>query len=270
MPFLDKFAQDHCIYMIYGKEVGESGTPHLQGFMQLKTRLRITQLRKLGMKCHMEVRSKKSTPQEASDYCKKEGDYVEYGMLQNQGKRTDLERVTELIKEGSTLQHVAEECPESYIKFHRGIAALKLALDRPYDHDDVRGYWFYGPPGTGKSRTARDENPGAYLKPQSKWFDGYAGEEAIILDDLDTNVLGHYLKIWADRYACTGETKGGTINLRHKKFIVTSNYSIDCLWPEDKHMREAIKRRFTEVYFGDERDKFTDGHSHSSTFNFPE
>lgn len=45
------------------------------------------------------------------------------------------------------------------------------------------------------------------------------------MDDLDFeggDKLGHYLKIWADKWACTGETKGGTIPLNHHRFIVTS------------------------------------------------
>jgi len=152
-----------------------------------------------------------------------------------------------MIKEGKSVQTIAEECSETFIKFGRGIRDLKLILEKPYDHDDVRGTWYYGPPGSGKSYRARTENPNAYLKAQNKWFDGYAGEEAIILDDLDHNALGHHLKIWADRYACTGETKGGTIHLRHKKFVITSNYHPNTLF-EDSEMCAAIERRFNIVY----------------------
>ena len=50
-----------------------------------------------------------------------------------------------------------------------------------------------------------------------------------MLDDLDFNggqVLGHYIKRWADRHAVTGEVKGATVNLQHDIFIVTSNHSI--------------------------------------------
>lgn len=71
--------------------------------------------------------------------------------------------------------------------------------------------------------------------------------------------LGHYLKIWADRYACTGETKGGTIPLNHDKFIVTSNYSIaDIFGPEvgatgkaalaRMELVKAMARRFEVVH----------------------
>lgn len=71
----------------------------------------------------------------------------------------------------------------------------------------------YGAPGTGKSRAAYEKYPDAYRKSQNKWFDGYESHKVIIIDDLDTDMLGHHLKIWADRYPCIGEVKGGTVNL---------------------------------------------------------
>lgn len=75
--------------------------------------------------------------------------------------------------------------------------------------------------------------PGAFLKAQSKWWDGYSGQEAVILDDHDNPCLGHYLKIWADKYACKGEIKGGTIPLSYKTFVVTSNKHPETLYAAD-------------------------------------
>jgi hypothetical protein len=111
-------------------------------------------------------------------------------------------------------------------------AKLDLAQEKPaFGATDVRGTWIYGPPGTGKSRFARaDYGDDIYLKAQNKWWEGYTGQQTVILDDMDNDALGHHLKIWTDRYACTGEVKGGTINLQHRKFIVTSNFSIDELF----------------------------------------
>ncbi len=62
-------------------------------------------------------------------------------------------------------------------------------------------------------------------------------------------------KIWSDKYACTGEIKGGVTKLRHKWFIVTSNYDIDTLFADKGGvMCAAIKRRFKEIEFREKQD----------------
>jgi len=52
-----------------------------------------------------------------------------------------------------------------------------------------------------------------------------------------------------DHYVCTGETKGGTVPLMHRDFVVTSNYSIDQLYEKDgEEMIQAIKRRCKVIH----------------------
>ena len=67
----------------------------------------------------------------------------------------------------------------------------------------------------------------------------------MILDDLDSDCLGHYLKIWSDKWACTGEIKGGTVPLMYESFTITSNFSIEELFANaDSNLVKALKRRF--------------------------
>ena len=246
---------DKIKYAIFGYEVGESGTSHLQGYVSFNKPQRLSALTKAIPKTHFE--KAKGNEQQNIDYCSKEENYEEFGTRAQQGKRTDLESAIETLKTG-TLQNVAEEHPSTYVKYYRGLAQLKLALDKPYEHDAVRGVWIWGPPGSGKSHAARLKYPHAYIKPQNKWWDGYAGQDAVILDDLDTATLGHYLKIWTDKYATSGETKGGTINLQYKTLVITSNYTPDQLWPDDPIMAQAIKRRclMNHKQFQDSKIKF--------------
>ncbi len=239
---VEKFYEERCQYLIYGKEISASGTPHLQGFFTTKKSNRIPSLRKSGMQCHLEVT--KGTSIQAIAYCKKDEDFVEFGVPPTPGKRSDLSTFCSALKAGSSISVAAAENPETFVRYSRGLRELALIYQKAYNHDTVRGHWYVGNPGTGKSAWARTENA-FYLKAQNKWFDGYANEAVIILDDLDTAALGHHLKIWADRYACNGETKGGTVALRHKKFIVTSNFTIDGLFSESPEICKALKRRFT-------------------------
>lgn len=244
----DKFS-----YMVYQKERGESGTQHYQIYVQMPSSRALSTLRNLIPNTHWEIQ--RGTNEQARDYCMKQDTRIdgpwEFGEFKpsggKQGKRTDLDDVIELVRQKRPREEYA--FTSTYVKYHRGLEAIRLIAVPPYEHNDVRGEWYYGPSGTGKSRKAFEENPTAYRKSQNKWFDGYDNQDVIIIDDLDTPTLGHYLKIWADRYPCTGEIKCGTVQLTHKKIIVTSNYSIDELFKDDPKMIEPLQRRFIETFF---------------------
>lgn len=73
------------------------------------------------------------------------------------------------------------------------------------------------------------------------------------------------MKLWTDVYALAGEVKGGKIPLNYKRFIVTSNFSIDRIYGPHSKMSdeekedalvtvEAIKARFKVVYINDRTD----------------
>lgn len=234
-----------CKYLVYGKEVGESGTPHLQGFCTFSGMKRLSAMKKIHPTAHWETA--KGTSEQAAAYCKKDGNFFEKGSVPNGvgGGNDKLKEMLNSLKKGASIKEVAEMDPATYVRNYRGIKDYAALQTTAFRSDDVRGYWFFGAPGTGKSHKARELFPEAYMKSQNRWCDGYGGESTIILDDLDQQgtCLGHLLKIWMDKYPCTGETKGGQVNLQHKRFIITSNYTPSELWPEDPHLQEAILRR---------------------------
>ena len=65
---------------IVGQEIGERGTPHLQGYVEFKTKVRpIEKLGAWAKKAHWEKR--RGTKQEAAAYCAKDGKYTEYNNM---------------------------------------------------------------------------------------------------------------------------------------------------------------------------------------------
>lgn len=77
-------------YIVFGYETGAQGTPHLQGYVVFKSKVRLGICRGLlGGRAHCEI--KRGSARQASDYCKKEGLYFEEGALPDtQGARSDL------------------------------------------------------------------------------------------------------------------------------------------------------------------------------------
>jgi len=61
-------------FFIFGKEVGESGTPHLQGYLEAKNAIRFKTLKNdLSPRVHLEVA--KGTRKDNIKYCSKDSDY---------------------------------------------------------------------------------------------------------------------------------------------------------------------------------------------------
>lgn len=92
-------------YLVFGRETGDSGTPHLQGYLVLETKLRLAQVKNINgfERCHLEVA--RGTAVQASTYCKKDGDFDEYGTLPTSvGQAATFEQFRDWVKD-------QEECP---------------------------------------------------------------------------------------------------------------------------------------------------------------
>lgn len=239
-------------YIIAGKEVGEEGTPHIQGYVYFVNKKSLAQLKKLLVRAHFEPQ--RGTAEQALEYCKKDGEYVEFGEPPMSKKRKGelgkefWDEQLALAKKGR-VDLCDSKVQISHFSLLTKIAAKHAPM--PDDAEDTTGVWFYGPTGTGKSLKARTDYPGAYLKLCNKWWDGYNGEDTVIIEDFDRNhsVLGYHLKIWADRYSFPAEVKGSKINIRPKQIIVTSNYHPQDIWGTDPQTLDPILRRFVVIHF---------------------
>lgn len=105
---------------------------------------------------------------------------------------------------------------------------------------------FWGPTGTGKSFRAWEEaGPSAYPKSsRSKFWDGYQGEQDVILDEFRGAIDVAYLLTWLDRYPVRVEIKGSSKPLSATRFWFTSNLHPRDWYPEIDHLTyEALERR---------------------------
>lgn len=115
-------------YVLFGREVGENGTPHLQGFISFETRKRLAQVKAvIGGNPHVEVCRNIAA---SLTYCKKDNNFTEHGeMNAAQGKRSDIESFKEDVKAGLLeLREVRERHSEVYARH------IRFCLDYIQDH----------------------------------------------------------------------------------------------------------------------------------------
>lgn len=124
---------EHVQYAVIGREVGESGTPHLQGYIWFTDRKTRNQAKAvIGDRAHLEVT--RGTHQQASDYCKKDGDYDEYGSPSEEGTRCQFSRyVTWLdsLSHRPTEAQILREFPGLYGRYRNNLLRMMLQIHPP-------------------------------------------------------------------------------------------------------------------------------------------
>lgn len=243
--FVQTLIDSHLVsYIVVGKEVGASGTPHYQGYVEFNNSLAFDTVRVMLLHGHIEAR--RGTSQEASQYCQKDGEFLSWGEMSKQGNRTDIEVVANMVKEYNSIRVIAMEYPVQYIKFHKGILGLQSALiEARTNVPEVRVY--YGPTGCGKSYNARVWLPNAYVwhPQQGQWFDGYRGESEVIFEEFRGQIPFGMLLSLLDRYDCKVQYKGGVCEFAATKIAFTSPvsaYQWYSLLDDNDRMDQLIRR----------------------------
>lgn len=219
-------------YGIYGKEVGDSGTPHLQGYVYFHSAKSFRAMRQVLAPHHVEKAG--GSPLQNQQYCQKEGDYQEFGELPHQGKRSDLISFREAIASAPSPPSTDQLLTQHTKIFATHPRFMRQVIDHYHPPKVLDGnlsnMWIYGPASTGKSsyfyQEAKTQSLEIYVKNANKWFDGYADQPIVLIDDLprDFSHLAYYLKIWADRYPFRGEIKGASRTMRPLRIWITSNH----------------------------------------------
>ena len=231
-------------------ETGEGGFRHWQFVINTK-QCRLSKLKTIfGDGIHFEP----SKSAAANEYVHKEetsvaGTRFELGQLPfKRNSATDWQRIRELAMEGN-LQHI--DIPgDVFVKYYHSLRSIAKDSAKPVPRgpQEVNVYW--GKAGSGKTRKVFDEVGEVYYikTPTTKWFDGYRGEETIIIDEFRGVIdVSHILK-WLDRYPCAVEVKGSQVHLKSRKWYITSNLRPEEWYPLiDNETKEALLRRLTNI-----------------------
>lgn len=244
------------VYLVQQEEgCPTTGKIHWQGFVVFETKQRLTSIRKRLGKAHWEPM--RGSLDEAADYCSDPrkrcdgGLFLECGIRPLYGDAARSNSTKERYKAAfdlAVLGRIREIEPAMLIRYLGNIQKISTLFGpRPcnIDRKDPPGVWLVGQAGSGKT-TLCQKWPHYSKDPRHRWFDGYSGEDCVVVDDVapfhvaQTDIfkqLGHH-------FAFQGETKGGQVWLRPLAVIITSQYMVHQVWDKDDESRQAIARRY--------------------------
>jgi len=265
-------------YVIYQEEIGEQGTPHLQGYLECETRQRFTALHNLtGLEgAHFIIAN--GSAKQNQVYCSKDdnehpmrlGGPYEYGTpdlaaASGQGQRSDLLRLKRVI---DTTERVSREKLYEDDNFSTFVRHEKSFLNYARFRSARRTtaplvFLFVGTTGAGKSRTAfklaqylaRDPNrqdQDIYRLPPPKgsgtYWDDYDNQTSVIIDEMDGNrMTPTFLNELLDRYSMVVPVHGSAGTNFNSPFIfITSNYLPRYWWRKHRQL-DALYRRISCV-----------------------
>lgn len=235
-----------------------TGKLHVQWYVAYESQRSFTKMRKLVEGSHVEKRGTRSSPQAASDYCKKEdrgavpGSMVETGVLPAQGSRSDIDDSVALIQQGMNMRDIAAAHPASYVRNYRGFQALRLML-QPDRTELTRGLVYWGPSGSGKSYHVKElfGGPDCFtiscsMIGSTVWWDGYDGQSTVVFEDFFPASVPFTLFI--NMIDCTPlrvQTKGNSVNFCPTRVVFTSNLDPSTWYQALRARRPTVGASYT-------------------------
>lgn len=238
----------HWNWIAVSQEHHEDGSLHLHAAVQ-STKVKVANEKNLRWHNYMpNIQIRRGTYEQVMTYLKKEQfGIIEIGEFKRHKTKQELTAEKNELILSTPLPLLVKDGSISIFNYQQ----LKKAKNA-YSLDSVKPpaiikrecFWIYGDPGCGKTYYVRTLYDTIFVKPQNKWWDGYCGEDVVLLDDFDCKMLGHYIKIWADCYSFNVELKGDTIIPSYTKFYITSNYLPETIFSDDPTLAAAVRRRF--------------------------
>ncbi len=231
-------------YLVAGQETcPDTGRRHQQCYVEFTLSVTLRRAKELLKTAAVHLDPRGGTAKQASDYCKKDGDFLTWGRLTEQGKRTDLDAVKAAVTDTGTMAAVCAVAT-SYQGLRGGELLLKYLSPRRSVPPRVQ--WFWGPTGTGKTRAAIEACwEAAYWMSSGtlQWWDGYDGEVAVILDDFRPEPGVPYARVLRllDRYPVRVPVKGSSRELLATTIIVTSNFAPELVYDGRLGVGESIE-----------------------------
>lgn len=249
-------------YGICQLEIGEeTGTPHLQGYLEFTRPVYFTEMKEmLGKGVYLTGRDGPRV--KARDYCRKEetrkdGPW-EYGeWKQERGKRNDLDDIKKEMDKGATADDMAMTYFKTWARSHVALEKYEQIIRSKRKRQQATDIIaVVGQPKGGKTTYIQKTFPDAFWQPNSKWWDRYQGQDVVVLDEYVGWIPYHELLRFGDGTQLKLEVKHGHTTFLAGKLIIISN-KMPWRWYnyDEQHLdRRALFRRIKEIWFFPEKE----------------
>lgn len=215
---------------------------HLQGYLELAKRCRMTMLKKLDKDMHIEAR--KGSAVEARDYCMAgpeidggriaETPCVQYGEISRTENVSDRQAALKFLKETGNLKEMAMQFPAAYLQNSNGFGKLAKYYRKPkVEFIEPQVYCFWGTSGAGKSHHAQKfaEQKAREFKGEvadscgwdGKFMKGYDGQVVMMLNEYHGEIPYRDFLQLTDKWSYKINVKQGDEQQQAKVIIFTSS-----------------------------------------------
>lgn len=236
-------------YLVYQRELcPTTKKEHWQGYVEFFNPVALSTLRKKIFDEKVRLFERNGTPEQAAEYCKKTDsrkagtEYTEHGTMSAAGERTDLAELARQVTAGErTVDQIAVDNAHAVHSYGRVLDRLEMIRNR-----STQRKWktnvcvIYGPTGTGKTEIVHGIEDDVYVKNlDEEWWEGYVGQEAVLLDDFRGTIRFSELLRLLDRHPLSVKQryKQGGQPFVAKRIYITSAF----IWTAWYNRKEETK-----------------------------
>ncbi|MGT2742902.1 replication protein RepA [Streptococcus plurextorum] len=273
---------NHLIYLwIDGKEetraaavnyeIGDNGNHHAHLILEAKNQTRFSAIQKLYPTIHVELT--RGSREQVIAYLNKSGKHeekshttvipmVNHGIIEanQQGKRTDLQTIQELLEAGLTPEQIMRQ-NLSYRKFSKMIKEhyYQMQVENAPLTKDMKVYWHMGGPGSGKSnhqiqlkKTFGKDSVYVLSDYGTGGLDTYAGEPILFMDefkgDIDYQTFLKLLDVYPNQVHARYSNIYALWDTVHISSIFTPNQIYKILVPDKKRKYDPIDQLYRRIH----------------------
>ena len=242
-------------YAFQLEKSNESELLHHQIYLYFDKRVGFNSIKEHLPRAHIE--SRKGTHKQALEYVTKTDTRANptrtWGNEPQQGERTDLANIIEMIEQGFGIEQIKSVHPANYLRYRNNIEfALQNYKERTVENQFriLTVTYVYGKTGVGKTSTIMKHygfNKVYRVTDYKHPFDTYQGQEIIIFDEFHSQIKIEFMLNLLDGYPLRLPARYNDKVAQYNKVYIISNVSLDKQYPNiqkfNKETYDALKRR---------------------------